>query len=155
ESEEKDVAGEVAELEAPYIDAYGDELADQKRPGSDGDCTKKPPDVGWDRLGCAFRLRERCAGEFAPEAVGEGENQERLGEPERAIDELLVIPEPAEGGPETVALKCFDDGGSEWSEEETEGEERKTEAKETVAEEACVAFAFERERSEVTGEKEE
>jgi len=121
EGEEEDVAGEVSELEAPDIDADGDELADEKRSGTDGDCAEEPPEVGWDWRGCALGLRKRRAGEFTPEAVDEGEDQESLREPEWAVDELLVIPEPDECGPEAVACKCFDDGGGERAEKEAEG----------------------------------
>ncbi len=59
EGEEKDVAGEIAELQTEDVDADGDELADEECSGSDRDCADEPPEIGWDWSGCARGLRKR------------------------------------------------------------------------------------------------
>jgi len=152
---EEDIAGEVAELEAKDHLAHGYELAKGECGNDDSQRAYKPPTISGDWPGRALGLGQRSAESDSPGAVNESEDQEGLREPERAVDELLVLPEVTDGGPETVALRESHERCGQRAQDQAECQQGQAEPEESVADEASIALALQRSRREIAGQQEQ
>ena len=127
----------------------GNELPDCERATADSDSADKPPAKRGNTLCDLLPFAERWAECCTPRTVDEAEHQQSLRKPQRTIAKHLVVPKPREGGPEAAAFGGIDHRIRQRSQNEPEHKQRQAKAKEAVRNEASVALAFERGRSEV------
>ena len=153
QKKEENVAGEVSELESDHVDADGHNLPDSQRGCANANCAKEPPTITGDRPRRELGAGKRRAEARASGAIRKVEYQEGLEKPERPVDKSPVVPEPDEGGPESLALCSRDHSHCERPENQAEGQEGQPEAQKAVAQKAGVALALQRARREIASQK--
>src|SRR5271166_1469903 len=152
---EKRVAGKITKLQAEDVHADGNELPDGERRSTHSKSAHQPPSASWNRRSLSIPFCQRRSEDGAPRTITETEDQQCLRKPQRAVDDFLVLPDPANGRPETVGLRKVPNPRGKRSKDQDECEQRHAEPQKPVADEARKAFALERSRSEITGQQEE